>query len=180
MDIINVIKKRRSVREYKDKKVEKNKLFKVLDAGRWSPSSGNVQNWRFVVVRDPSIKMQIAEACLGQYWLTGAPVIIVVASDDSKLRMLFGEKGESTYSVQNCSVAIQNMMIAAKGIGLDSCWVGAYDEEKILRIIKASNDPNIHVHGLVALGYAANVPPPPKRMELDQLVFFNEYGNKKF
>ncbi|MBN1923387.1 MAG: nitroreductase family protein [Nanoarchaeota archaeon] len=179
MDLLDVIKQRRSVREYTDKLVEKEKLFKVLEAGRWSPSSGNVQNWRFVVVTEQGIKMQIAEACLGQFWLTGAPVIIVVASDESKLRMLFGQRGERFYSIQNCSVAIMNMMLEAQSIGLSTSWVGAYDAEKIRRVLKIE-DPNITIRGILSLGYAKTTPPPPRRLDLDKLVYFNEFGNSIF
>ena len=120
-DALELIKSRRSVREYKSKEVEKEKLLKVLESARWSPSAGNVQNWRFVIITDPAIKMQLADASIGQYWLTSVPAIIVVLSDDSKLVALFGEKGESTYSIQNCSLAIQNMMIEPKSLGLDTC-----------------------------------------------------------
>ncbi|VVB74708.1 malonic semialdehyde reductase RutE [Candidatus Tiddalikarchaeum anstoanum] len=176
-DALDLIMSRRSVREYKDSEVENEKLFKILEAARWSPSSGNVQNWRFVVINEPNLKMQLAEACLGQYWITTVPVIIVVLSDDSKLRTLFGERGESTYSIENCSIAVQNMMLEAKSIGLDTCWLGAFDEDKVLRVVK-SEDPNVHVRGVVALGYAAQIPPPPNRIALKEIVFFNEYGNK--
>jgi len=179
MDLLEVIKKRRSVRDFKIQKVEKNKIFKILEAGRWSPSSGNVQNWRFIVVNVASIKMDLAEACLGQYWLTNAPLLIVVASDDSKLRMLYGDRGESTYSVQNCSVAMMNMMLEAESLGLATSWVGVYDEDKILRVLKVE-DPNISVRGLIALGYAKNTPQAPRRLDLDKLVNFNTYGNSIF
>jgi len=178
MDVLDLIKNRRSVRDYSEKKVEKNKLLKILEAGRWSPSSGNVQNWRFIAVDEDRKKMQIAEACLGQYWLTSVPVIIIVASDDSKLRMLFGQRGENVYSIQNCSVAIENMMLEAESINLASCWVGAYDEEKLLRILKIE-DPNISIRGLVAIGYSKGKQPTPSRISLDKIVFFNEYGNKE-
>ena len=179
MDILDIIKKRRSVRDYSERKVEKNKLFKVLEAGRWSPSSGNVQNWRFIVVTNSRLKMQLAESCLGQYWLTSVPVIIVVASDDSKLRMLFGQRGERYYSIQNCSVAMMSMMLQAQSLGLNSSWVGVFDEEKVKRVLKIT-DPNFSVRGLIAIGYASKVPPPPRRLDLDKLVFFNQFGNSIF
>ncbi len=178
-DILELIKSRRSVRNYSDKPVEKEKLFKILEAGRWSPSSGNVQNWRFVVVNNDSLKLKLAESCLGQYWLTEAPAIIIVCSVEEKIRILFGSRGEQLYSVQNCSVAIQNMLIEATSLGLGSCWVGAYDEEKIKRILRIK-DSNVSVRGLITIGYAEEVPPPPKRYELDRLVYFNKWGNKVF
>ena len=179
MDLINLIKKRRSVRDYKDKLVKKNDLFKILEAARWSPSSGNVQNWRFIVITNDGLKIKLAEACLSQYWLSNAPILIVVASDDSKLRMLFGQRGETVYSIQNCSVAMQNIMLEAESLGLNSCWVGAYDEEKIKRVLLV-DDPNISIRGLIAIGYAKQTPPPPQRISMDKIVFFNQYGNTIF
>ncbi|MDD4354255.1 MAG: nitroreductase family protein [Candidatus Nanoarchaeia archaeon] len=177
MDMLELIKKRRSVRDYLEKNIENDKLFKVLEAGRWSPSSGNVQNWRFVVVNDYKIKSQISEACLGQYWISNAPAIIIVLSDDSKLRMLFGQRGEMNYSIQNCSIAMQNMMLEAESLGLSSSWVGAYDEDKILRIMKVE-DLNIVLRGIFAIGYGKNIPSAPVRLDLDKLVYFNTWGNK--
>ncbi len=178
-DIIDIIRKRRSVRSYKDKPVEKDKLLKVLEAARWSPSSGNVQNWRFVIVDNPTIKSQLADACYGQYWLTTTPIIIVIASDESRLRMLFGSKGESLYSIQNCSVAMANMMLEAESIGLNTCWVGAFDEEAVLRTLRIE-DPDIRIRGIIALGYGKEIPPPPIRLDLDHLTFFNQWGNRMF
>ena len=177
MDVLELIKKRRSVRDYLEKPVENDKLFKILEAGRWSPSSGNVQNWRFIVINNFREKAEISEACLGQYWVSVAPIIIVVLSDDSKLRMLFGQRGEMSYSIQNCSVAMQNMMLEAENLGLSTSWVGAYDDDKILRIVKVQ-DPNIIVRGIFTIGYAKSIPSPPNRLELDKLVYFNSWGNK--
>lgn len=177
MDVLELIKKRRSIRDYLDKKVENDKLFKVLEAGRWSPSSGNVQNWRFVVINDEAIKSRLADACLGQYWIMNAPLLIAVLSDDSKLRLLFGQRGEMSYSIQNCSVAMQNMMLEAENLGLGTSWVGAYDEEKILRILRVA-DPNIVLRGIFAMGYSKNTPSPPVRIDLDKLVYFNLWGNR--
>lgn len=177
MDMLDLIKKRRSVRDYSEKNVENDKLFKVLEAGRWSPSSGNVQNWRFVVINDYKIKSQISEASLGQYWITTAPILIIVVSDDSKLRMLFGQRGEMAYSIQNCSIAMQNMMLEAESLGLSSSWIGAYDEDKILRIIKAQ-DSDVVLRGIFAIGYGKNIPSAPVRLELDKIVYFNKWGNK--
>lgn len=178
MDVLELIRRRRSVRDYSDKKIENDKLFRILEAGRWSPSSGNVQNWRFLVVSDEKIKSKIAEACLGQYWIMNAPIIIVVLSDDSKLRMLFGQRGEMEYSIQNCSVAMQSMMLEAESLGLSTSWIGAYDNEKILRILKV-NDPNVSLRGVFSLGYAKSIPSAPVRLELDKIVYFNSWGNKK-
>ena len=177
MDVLELIKKRRSIRDYLDKKVENDKLFKVLEAGRWSPSSGNVQNWRFVVINDEAIKSRLADACLGQYWIMNAPLLIAVLSDDSKLRLLFGQRGEMSYSIQNCSVAMQNMMLEAENLGLGTSWVGAYDEEKVLRILRVA-DPNIVLRGIFAMGYSKSTPSPPVRIDLDKLVYFNLWGNR--
>jgi len=177
MDMLDLIKKRRSVRDYTEKVVEKDKLFKVLEAGRWSPSSGNVQNWRFLVITEQSIKSKIAEACLGQYWIINAPILVIVLSDDSKLRMLFGERGEMIYSIQNCSVAMQNMMLEAESLGLATSWIGAYDDEKILRVLKV-DDPSVVLRGVFSIGYAKSTPSPPIRLEMDKLVYFNMWGNK--
>lgn len=79
MDVFTAIQERRSVRKYKSTPVEEEKLSKVLEVARLAPSASNLQNWKFIVVRDETIRRKLAEAAGGQSWVAEAPVVIVAS-----------------------------------------------------------------------------------------------------
>jgi len=177
MDLFEAIYNRRSIRRFIKKPVEDEKLFKILDTARWAPSSGNIQDIQLIVVRDPGRKLQLAEAAYGQYWIAHAPVIIVVSTKLDKITRIYGRRGEDLYTIQNAAAAIQNMLLAAHALGLGACWVGAFDEETIERILKIPE--RFKTMALIPLGYPAEKPNPPHRLGLETFVFFEEYGKKE-
>lgn len=176
MDVYEAIQKRRCVRNFLDRKIEKDKLIKILDSARWAPSAGNVQNWKLIVVREKENKRKIAEACLTQYWIARADTIIVICHDLEKMRIRFGERA-FLYSIQGISAATQNILLTAYSLGIASCWVSLFDKETLSRILKLPK--NLEPVVVIPLGYAAEVPPPPKRFELKEIVYFEEYGKKE-
>ena len=84
MDVFNAISQRRSVRAYKVTDVEEDKLKKVLEAARLSPSASNRQDWKFIVVRNKETKKKLASAAFGQSFIGEAPVVIVVCGTEPK------------------------------------------------------------------------------------------------
>lgn len=174
MDLFQAIFDRRSVRKFLDKPVEEEKILKILDAGRWAPSAGNIQDFQFIVVRDVGKRLQLSEAALGQYWISRAQVIIVVCSKIDKLTRIYGEIGESTYSVMDCVLAAQNMMLAAHSLGLGSCYIPTIDYGAVKRILNIPE--GIKVYAFIPIGYSAEKPNPPHRAGLETMTFFDEYG----
>lgn len=174
--LLECIKGRRTVREFSDKKVEDEKITDILDAGRWAPSAGNVQDWIFIVVKSPAMKLSLAEACAGQYWITKAPVVIAVCSDTARLKLLFGERGLKFYSVVDSSMAIQNMLLTAFSFGLGSCMVAAFDEDKVKRVLKIPDE--LKPIALIPIGYSLEKPKPPRRKDLKFHVFFEKFGQR--
>lgn len=177
MEFFNVLMGRRSVRKYLLKEVEKEKLLRVLEAGRWAPSAGNSQEWRFVVVEDEKRRGEIAEASFGQYWMVSAPVHIVVLSKYDMVEKLYGTRGLSLYVPQDAAAAVQNMLLAAHDQELGACWVGAFDDIMVRDVIKAPDD--VKIMAIVTLGYPAEKPQPPHRVDLNLLVFFDTYGKRE-
>lgn len=171
--ILEVIKTRRSIRKYKNIKVDLEKINLILEAGRWAPSSGNLQNWYFIVVQDKKKINKIAEYCM-QPWISTAPLVIVVCSDTERVVDWYGERGRF-YSIQNIAAAVQNMLLQAHSIGLGSCWIGAFNEEKIKELLKIPK--NIEVHAIITLGYP-DESPESERKPLEDIVFFEEWGSK--
>ncbi|MHA2023662.1 MAG: nitroreductase family protein, partial [Candidatus Thorarchaeota archaeon] len=126
METFECIEKRRTVRKYLDTPVEWEKVGNILRAAQLAPSSGNVQDWRFVVVTDKTKRTALANAALKQNWMARAPVIIVVYSDSAATKRFYGLRGEKLYTIQNCAAAAENMTLAATDQGLASAWIGAF------------------------------------------------------
>ncbi len=177
MELKNIIQKRKSIRNYQKKDVKSWVIGEILDSARYAPSAGNAQNWRFIVVKDKDMKNKLAEASLKQYWMNTAPVFIVVCSDDYKIEKLYGERGK-LYAVQNCAVAAAYIMLKAVELDLGTCWVGAFDNEKVSKILGLS--PDLTPQAIITLGYPEKdqLIKPFKRHDLDKLVYFNAYKNK--
>ncbi len=177
MDVFEAIFDRRSVRRFITKPVEENKVAKILDAARWAPSIGNLQEWEFIVVRDPGRKLQLSEAAVGQYWIAQSSVIIIVLTKNDRITRAYGRKGQDFYVKYDAAAAIQNMLLAAHSLGLGACWVSVFDEIAVKRILKVPTN-NIDVHALIPLGYPAEKPSPPHRLGLEGITFFEEYGQR--
>ncbi|MEM3126846.1 MAG: nitroreductase family protein [Candidatus Woesearchaeota archaeon] len=176
MDTLSAIAKRRSVRRYKNVPLEWEKLSLVLDAGRLAPSAGNLQSWKFIVVQEQSRKNEIAEACLEEMWIAEAPAVIVICAEPEKQEHYYGIRGERLYSIQNCSAAAQNMLIAATALGLGSCWVGAFDENKVRDILAIPTE--IRPQIIITIGYAAEQPEEPQKYPPETVVYFESWRGK--
>ena len=177
METLDCIALRRSCRKYKPDEVEWEKIGKIILAARDSPSSGNLQNWSFIIVQDDSARQSIAEASYGQLWMGQAPVHIVVCGHTKKASQFYGLRGERLYTIQNCAAAVQNILLAATDIGLGSCWVGAFDEEQLRSICGIPDD--VRPQAIVTLGYAAEKPrEPPWKQEIYTITFLNSFGGR--
>jgi len=173
MDVMEAIQSRRSIRKYQAKPVEQDKIGQIIEAGRATPSSGNVQNWKFIIVIDEHKRKDIAKASLDQEWMVHAPVHMVILSDPDAAKGMYGLRGERLYAVQNCAAAATNMMLTAHSLGLGSCWVGAFDEEKISRIVEAKDEHRPQI--IITIGYAAETPDIPPRSKFDTVAFINKW-----
>lgn len=176
METLEAIKKRRSVKKFKPTPIEKGKLAEILEAARLAPSSGNLQNWQFIIIRTPAKKKVIAQACFEQYWMEEAPILIVICSNMDRVRRMFGKRGEALYAIQNCACAAENMMLAATDQELGSCFVSIFEDGDISNALGIP--PNIVPLGILAVGYAAEKPDVPVRFQLDNMCFFENYGRR--
>ncbi len=171
MDIFELIRARRSIRSFDPSKpVSDEMLRKILEAGTWAPSAGNTQCWRFFVVRDERIKRRLASEAGHQPFIAEAPVVIVVTADLELIERSYGERGKNTYSLQDTAAAIQNMLLAITALGLGSCWVGAFLEEKAAKILELP--PNLRPLAILPVGYPAEKPPAPKRKRLEEVSIY--------
>ena len=168
MDTLECIRKRRSIRKYQDKPVEWDKVVKIIEAARLAPSSGNIQNWKFIIVREYSSKKKIAHACFDQGWIEEVPVLIVAVVDSEQAERFYGTRGERLYSIQNCAAAIENMLLAATDLGLGSCWVGAFDESLVRTIVQLPE--HVIPHAVITIGYADEEPLLPQKKRIEWII----------
>ncbi len=158
MNIKDAIQNRRSIRKFKTKAVPEEHLNDILLAAICAPSSGNLHSRFFYVVRDGTLRAKIARAAYDQQFLAQAPVNIVVCKDLA-IKKEYGQKGVETYSVMDCSASIQNMLLLACSLGLGSCWVGAFDDRAVARLVDCPR--HLRPVALVAVGYPNECPPVP-------------------
>jgi len=174
MKTLEAIKKRRSTRQYLDKDIEFSKIAEIIEAGSYAPNAGNLQNWKFIIVKDKANIQKIAETCLEQYWMASAPAMIVVCSEDERSEKYYGDRGKQIYNIQNCAAAAQNIVLAATDLGLATCWVSAYKEENIRHILNmpANTTPQV----VITIGYSKEVPQEKYMLELKDLFYFDSWG----
>lgn len=173
MDILELIKTRRTIKDFLPKFVEWDQISKVLDAARHAPSAGNLQNWKFIVVIDHELRKQLAEAALQQYEIINAAVLIIVCAEPEKVERYYGLRGERLYTVQNCAAAIQNMLLEAHSLGLGTRWIGAFDEETLKTLLNIPEE--IRPQAIIALGHPKEIPPKPPKLPLESVVYFNQW-----
>ena len=187
MELFEAIGTRRSVRKYQNRQIEEEKLQKVLDAVRMSPSWANMQCWRMVVVKDRAVREKLSDLSYVESFfapkgyktnpskkaLAEAPVVIVLCADPANSGTLWGQQ----YYLVDCGIAAQNLMLAARGEGLGSVFVGVYEEEKVRELLGIPN--NVRVVGLFPLGYPTEEGKVgPQRKPLEEICFTGQWSGK--
>lgn len=168
MDFFEVIKKRHSVRRFdSSKQVTDEQIKQILQAGRLAPSAHNLQDWFFVVVKNPEIKKQLVDACYGQSFVGEASVVIIVCSDKRLVDTHSTRHGFDFFTIQDTAIATQQMWLAITALGLGACWIGAFDEKEIKRVLKLEE----HLRPMVVLpiGYPFKKPLSTPRKKLKEI-----------
>ena len=174
MDVLKAIERRRSVRNYLNKEVEEDKLSLILEAARQAPSASNRQEWRFVIVGDKQTKAKLCQAAKNQEFVNEAPIVIACCAQTDNHVMTCGQ---ACYVI-DLAIAIDHMTLAAVELGLGTCWIGAFYEEEVKKILDIPKD--IRVVEMLALGYPAKEPSGPKnRLDLEEIAFFRKWGFPK-
>jgi nitroreductase len=176
METFECIEKRRSIRRFNDLPVEWEKVGNILRAAQLAPSSGNVQDCKFVVVTDKMKRAALANAALKQHWIAKAPVIIIVYSEPKPTQRFYGLRGEKLYTIQNSAAAAENILLAATDQGLAACWVGAFDENMVNTVLNAPDA--ARPQAIIPIGYSDEEPKMPRRHKLVDLVYINNWNSK--
>ena len=167
MEFKEVIKTRFSCRKYSDKKIEREKLDAILEAGRLAPTAKNLQEQHIYVVQSEEMLARIDKVTPCRY---GAPTVLVVAFDKNNVFTYPGEKRDS--GVEDATIVATHMILAAADEGLGSCWINFFDPEKLARTLGLPE--NEEVLMIMDLGYAAEGAGPlanhSSRKALDETV----------
>lgn len=164
MNVMDAIRQRRSIRAYQDRPVEEEKLGAVLEAARLAPSASNRQEWRYVVVRDPGMRLKLAEAANGQKFVGEAPVVIVACAKTDGHKMTCGE---ACYPI-DIAISLDHITLKAAEEGLGTCWIGAFNQPAVKKLLNIPEE--IRVVELMPLGYPADEPAERSRLSLDEIV----------
>jgi len=173
MDVFEAIKTRRSVRAFTNQEVSEEEIEKIIDAARWAPSAGNIQPWEFIIVRKSEIKRELAVAALNQTFIEEAPVVIVVCANESRSAHGYGNRGATLYCIQDTAAAIQNIHLAAKALGLATCWVGAFREEEARKVLGIPR--GVRPVAIIPVGHAAEKPRTPSRRPIQDIIHYETF-----
>lgn len=127
-ETIKSILERQSCRSFRPDELPAEHLDLLLECLRWAPSAGNMQPWRFYVVKDAARKQGLVQAAFGQKFIGDAPVVIVVCAVPEESSARYGQRGATLYCLQDTAAAVQNLLLAATALGYGTCWIGAFDE----------------------------------------------------
>ena len=168
MDLVDAILKRRSIRNYKKQALPQGTIEKLLEAARQAPSAGNVQPWEFVVANTQKTKTDLSFAAYGQKDLQDASVVIVVCADEKRAAEAYGVRGKNLYCIQDTAAAIQNILLNACSMGLGTCWIGAFKEDEVKKVINAP----VHIRpvALIPVGYPNESPDARPRRPLNEIM----------
>ena len=169
MEVSTAISQRCSVRAYKATDIEEDKLNKVLEAARLSPSASNRQEWKFVVVKNKETRKKLAKAAFGQSFIAEAPVVIVACGTESKSMMACGQ---AAYTV-DVSIACAFMILQACELGLGTCWIGSFKEDETKKILNVPEQ--VRVVAITPVGYPDEPRSEKFRKSLSQIVCWEKY-----
>jgi len=165
MSLIDVILNRRSIRRYEKRDVPEEALAQIIEAGRQAPSAANMQPIRFIILKDHEIKKKLSTNLFNRF-IKNTPVVIVGCANVKAL--LTGK-----WAVVDTTIAMQNMVIAAWTLGVGSCWIGAFNEEKVKEMLRIPA--KWKVVALMTLGYPAETPKQSKKKSFEKMFSFNSF-----
>lgn len=172
--IINVILKRRSIRNFKQEEVPKEVLLKLVEAARWAPSGSNIQPWYFIIVNNKDILEQIDSFSPG---LLGRPPSIVVFCSDKRMAFEKGGKiGKEVLYLMDIAMAAENLMLQATKERMGTCAVRSFNVMAVKKILELPE--HISPELIVSIGYAVKEVKSPVKRTLEEISFFNKWGGE--
>jgi nitroreductase len=163
------IQERQSIRRFSGEPLPEGAIEEILKTGFSAPSAGNKQPWRVVLVTNQELKDQLSIAAGGQTFLAVAPVVLVICAVPSESAERYGERGKTLYVLQDTAALVQNMLLAVHLSGYASCWIGAFDEEKVTGVLNIPT--GIRPVAILPIGkMEGNLPPKRGRRTIKEVL----------
>ena len=175
MGFDSILEKRHCARHFKEKAVSWKDIAKILDSVRYAPCAGGIPTVHIIVMDDKKIIPKIADACLGQSFISQAPYVLVICSDLDQITRSYGKRAEM-YTRQQAGAAIENIFLKTMDLGLATCWIGAFDDNAIKRILDIPKE--IEVEAILPIGYEMGKEKQKAKIELRRIVRFNNWATK--
>lgn len=164
METFEAIYTRRSIRMYKDEPIEKEKIDKLIESARLAPTAANKQKFKLVIINyeETDLKKKLAIACNEQQFVgTASNIIAGVSEPDYK------------WDQVDLAIVLEHIVLEAVELGLGTCWIGAFKEAEVKKLLKIPKDKK--VVALLLIGYPAESPPIRPRKNAAELVSYNQY-----
>ncbi|MDD5681572.1 MAG: nitroreductase family protein [Candidatus Omnitrophica bacterium] len=164
MELFDAIKMRCSVREYRPMPIPEDSIWKIADAGRLAPTARKEEPWEFIAVTEKNTLKAMADIADHGKFIENAACAIIVCCRDTK------------YYLEDGCAATENMLVAAAGLGIGSCWVAGDKKaycQKILELVKAPKE--YRLISIIALGYPANPAIPLKKRPLEKVLHWQKF-----
>ena len=177
--MLEIILSRQSDRKYSDRIVEREKLERVLEAGRMAPSACNAQPWRFIVVTEPALLKKMAVAAHAKLlnmnrFVDQAPIVIVVVREKPNITSkIGGTVKDKDYSLIDIGIASENICLQSRAEGLGSCMIGWFDEPEVRKILGIPAKKRVEL--LITIGYPLSEQRKKVRKPVEEVVSYNRY-----
>lgn len=178
-EMLDLIRSRQSDRNYEGRAVEREKIERIVEAGRLAPSACNAQPWKFIVVDNPELLRQLSEAATGKLpgmnsFAAKAPVHIVIVREKANLlSKIGGTIKDKDYSLIDIGIAAENICLQAEAEGLGSCMLGWFDEKAVKKILGIPASKRVEL--IITIGYPAGPKREKKRKPPSEVISFNRY-----
>jgi nitroreductase len=177
--MLELIISRQSDRKYSDKTVEKEKLDRIIEAGRMAPSACNAQPWKFIVVTEPMLISKIAEAASAKLigmntFVAQAPVQLIVVREKPNMSSKVGSTIKNKdYSLIDIGIASENICLQAKAEGIGSCIIGWFDEKMLRKLLAIPRSKRVEL--IITIGYSLSDHREKKRKPPEETISYNKY-----
>lgn len=198
MEFIDVLTKRRSIRKFKEEEVAPEAIESIIEAGRRAPSASNLQAWRYVIVKDPTVRAKLAKASPVSFFST-APVMIICCIDQEVIRSrgaryqelqeagaflgvsmppkeveaLMKRMGVNELAIRsslsfNAAISIAHMDLRAVDLGLGTCWIGLFDSVILKEILNIED--RYHIVNVLLIGHPDQAPALRPRIAREDII----------
>jgi nitroreductase len=172
MNIKQAIKNRHSIRNFLEKRPSIEIINELIEYANLAPSAGNLQARDFIIIDEIKVKEALCAASLNQKFIIQAPYNIVVCANLNRISP-YGKRGLDFYCIQDAAAAVENILLLAVDYGLDTCWVGAFNDNEVSKILNLPS--HIRPIAIIPIGYANKKIKSKSRIKTEELIHYNAW-----